>query len=200
MKNIKCEIIQDLITLYIDDLASDGSKELVEEHIKSCSECKEFLENIKKEENLDLKDIVDEVLEIDKEVEVKLVKKIQKSKINFSMILIILTCAISTALNYGSYIFAGIIILPTIGAISYLKLRNVWIAPVTIFLSNVTLLLVRDLRYEIEAICSSASILEGVSSLLRYILSIISFNIIFAWFASIGVIIGILIKKIFIDD
>jgi len=38
-----CEIIQDLMPLYIDDVCSTKSKEIIEEHISECSKCKEQL-------------------------------------------------------------------------------------------------------------------------------------------------------------
>ena len=41
MKN--CEIIQDLLPLYIDDVASKESRSMIEEHIKSCSDCRNML-------------------------------------------------------------------------------------------------------------------------------------------------------------
>ena len=44
---IKCDVIQDLLPLYVDDVASKGSRTMVDEHIKSCSDCQEFLENMK---------------------------------------------------------------------------------------------------------------------------------------------------------
>lgn len=40
MKNI-CEIVQDLLPLYVDGCCTQGSRELVEEHLKECSACKQ---------------------------------------------------------------------------------------------------------------------------------------------------------------
>ena len=40
-KRIPCEIIQDLMPLYLDGLTSDISNGEIEEHIKNCSECRE---------------------------------------------------------------------------------------------------------------------------------------------------------------
>lgn len=41
MKQIPCEVIEDLIPLVIDDAASESSKALVCEHIKTCDRCRE---------------------------------------------------------------------------------------------------------------------------------------------------------------
>lgn len=40
---IKCDVIQDLLPLYIDNVASEGSRLEVDEHIKTCSNCREVL-------------------------------------------------------------------------------------------------------------------------------------------------------------
>ena len=40
MKNM-CEIVQDLLPLYVDGCCTQGSRELVEEHLKECSACKQ---------------------------------------------------------------------------------------------------------------------------------------------------------------
>lgn len=51
MKN-ECDIIKDLLFSYNDNVLSKTSKEFVEEHLKDCEECKEVLEEIKKENEL----------------------------------------------------------------------------------------------------------------------------------------------------
>lgn len=50
MKN-KCDLVRDLLFSYNDNILSNTSKELVEEHLKECSECKKILEEIKQESN-----------------------------------------------------------------------------------------------------------------------------------------------------
>ena len=37
-----CDIIKDLMPLYIDDLLSDNSKKFVEDHINNCESCKKY--------------------------------------------------------------------------------------------------------------------------------------------------------------
>lgn len=36
-----CEIVRDLLPLYIDDVCMEGSRELVEEHLKNCEACRQ---------------------------------------------------------------------------------------------------------------------------------------------------------------
>lgn len=45
----ECEIVKDLVPSYIENLVSEGTKEFVEKHIKTCDSCKDTLENKKKE-------------------------------------------------------------------------------------------------------------------------------------------------------
>lgn len=53
---MKCEVIQDLIPLYVDECCSKESKRLVEEHIETCSECREILRKMKCGPDLLLRD------------------------------------------------------------------------------------------------------------------------------------------------
>ncbi len=42
-----CDVIKDLIPLYIDECCSDESKKIVKEHIGYCNECKKLFEDMK---------------------------------------------------------------------------------------------------------------------------------------------------------
>ena len=45
--NISCEIIRDLLPLYVDDVCSDDSRELVEHHLQDCESCRTELNDMK---------------------------------------------------------------------------------------------------------------------------------------------------------
>lgn len=47
MKNKECDIVKDLIPNYIDNLTSKSSNEFIENHIETCPNCKEYLNNMK---------------------------------------------------------------------------------------------------------------------------------------------------------
>lgn len=47
MKKTPCEVIKDLLPLYIDDICSEKSKEIIEEHLLECEECRNYLDSIK---------------------------------------------------------------------------------------------------------------------------------------------------------
>ena len=51
MKN-ECDIVEDLLFSYNDDILTNASKEFVEEHLKKCDKCKKVLEEIKKYKEL----------------------------------------------------------------------------------------------------------------------------------------------------
>ena len=46
---ITCEVIQDLLPLYVDDAVSGDSRALVEEHLQNCSECRKAEEQLRAE-------------------------------------------------------------------------------------------------------------------------------------------------------
>lgn len=45
-KENECEIVQDLLLNYVDELLNASSKDLVENHLKTCSNCKEKFEDL----------------------------------------------------------------------------------------------------------------------------------------------------------
>ena len=46
---ISCEIIKDLLPLYLDGVCSNDSKALIEEHLAECDSCKAELQAMKEE-------------------------------------------------------------------------------------------------------------------------------------------------------
>ena len=44
---INCDVVNDLLPLYVDGALSEASKELVEDHIRECESCSNTLENMK---------------------------------------------------------------------------------------------------------------------------------------------------------
>lgn len=56
MKTIQCEVIQDLLPLYIDNICSEESRHMVSEHLESCDECKRLYENMIESAKQDLEE------------------------------------------------------------------------------------------------------------------------------------------------
>lgn len=46
MNNVPCKVIQDLLVLYEDDVCSEESKTLIEEHISDCEECRKIYDKM----------------------------------------------------------------------------------------------------------------------------------------------------------
>lgn len=71
---MKCEIVRDLLPLYVDGLTSDVSSKEIEKHLKSCKECQKYYQEIAGE-------IPNAVHISDEEIqEIDLIKKIRKKE------------------------------------------------------------------------------------------------------------------------
>ena len=55
MAKINCNVIQDILPLYIDDVVSDDTKELVEEHLQNCEICQRVYHETKTDLENDIK-------------------------------------------------------------------------------------------------------------------------------------------------
>lgn len=73
---ISCNIIEDLLPLYVDDMVSEDSRQLVEEHLKECPSCRKMQEEMMRENHLtDIKKGSDSVQT--NKMEAELLKKIR---------------------------------------------------------------------------------------------------------------------------
>ena len=52
MKN-ECNIIKDILPLYVEDMVSADTSAFVEEHLEKCAECRAELEDMKKSSGLE---------------------------------------------------------------------------------------------------------------------------------------------------
>ncbi|MBK3493638.1 zf-HC2 domain-containing protein [Viridibacillus sp. YIM B01967] len=48
MKDTKCTVIQDFVPLYVDEVVSDDTKSLVNEHLLTCEDCRNEYEQMKR--------------------------------------------------------------------------------------------------------------------------------------------------------
>lgn len=55
---MRCEIVRDLMPLYIDKLTSEVTNEMIEEHLKSCGACRRFYEEMSGEMKTELKESI----------------------------------------------------------------------------------------------------------------------------------------------
>lgn len=59
MSKVSCEIIKDMLPLYYDNVCSDDSKRMVEEHLLECNNCKMELENLQVEIRIPEKNMIE---------------------------------------------------------------------------------------------------------------------------------------------
>lgn len=86
MNKENCEVINDLLPLYIDDICSEESKKIVELHLKECDNCNNLYQMMKTDIKL-TKDTDDRVIK-------KIKKKILIEKIVTAVLAVVLTIAI----------------------------------------------------------------------------------------------------------
>lgn len=185
MDNNNCDIVQDLITLYVDELSSDESNKLIETHIGECHICKEFLQNIEEDKKID----VIENVQLSNETEKKLILDIKKSLIKSKLLFVVLGAILGVVFSTGEKILDGFMIIPLVGAIIYLVIRKVWVAP--------TLIAVLKL-IEFGIYYTKEGYGEYYTSFLQYLIGYVPIVFIYVIFTLIGVLIGWLIKEIFL--
>lgn len=189
MSEIKCEVIEDLITLYVDNLSSDESNNIIEEHLEKCTQCKTFLGMLKIDE---IKiDIVDKNNEAVDKVEKDLIDNIKRSIVNKNLVFALIGAIIAVGFTLDMFIFNAIILLPTIGAIVYLVTQKLWIAPLTVGIVKGIL----EFIITFKNITSLDSI--SIFDIFKYSITI---GLIFSLVTTIGVVIGVLIKGIFLEN
>ena len=65
-QNIPCELIRDLLPLYVDGLTSEASNREIKEHLETCGSCRERYERMKRElEGEGIAALAEETREID---------------------------------------------------------------------------------------------------------------------------------------
>ena len=88
MEPIKCGVVKDLLPLYVDDIVSEESREVVKEHLTTCADCKRYHEKLKEDAEAPIKKNAAD--------EKEAIRKI-RSRINRKKILAICITAMSTA-------------------------------------------------------------------------------------------------------
>lgn len=115
MKKISCNIICDLIPLVKDRVASRESEDMVKDHIEDCEACREEFETF---ESIDLAD-----LSLEDE---KIIHSIKRNVFITQMTILILGAIIGVALTGSMGQFYNFIIMPIMGGISLIALKDRW--------------------------------------------------------------------------
>ena len=61
--NKECEIVRDILPLYVDEVCSDSSREIIDEHLKECPDCTAYLEQLRASEAVLKKPSIAETLD-----------------------------------------------------------------------------------------------------------------------------------------
>jgi len=94
---MKCDVIKDLMPSYIDQLLTEESRILVEEHLEECEACKAYYDSLKGEDDIfDAETAVELHLE-----EIKPLKKIKKKMNRKTMLVSVLSVLCAVAIGYG---------------------------------------------------------------------------------------------------
>ncbi|WP_455544325.1 zf-HC2 domain-containing protein [Intestinibacter sp.] len=122
MSELKCNIVEDLMPLYIDDLVSESTKEDIENHLNECDNCNKNYERLRQDIILDsrdinLKDGDSENLKIDTLSSIK--KYLNKAKYIF--IIFSIAVAVEISLRNGGLLttIPWVIIVPFMLGILY---------------------------------------------------------------------------------
>lgn len=103
-KDNNCNLIEDLLPLYVEGLVSEKTKIDIEEHLKKCDKCSEILKSINKNNELFLsEEVITKEQNYNKEKEIKCIKNIKK-KIIFRLIIAIVITILTTITIFGIYI------------------------------------------------------------------------------------------------
>lgn len=105
VKGLTCDVIKDLLPSYVDGICSEDSKQIVEEHLEVCPECKQ-LADIMREAG-----IVEQKREEKQIAYMKKIKKYTGRKEIFSLVLTFLVAGVSireTLSNSGILVYYGV--------------------------------------------------------------------------------------------
>lgn len=121
---LSCEVVLDLIPLVKDGVASGDSSEIVNNHIKTCESCRnefEAFEGVKD----NLYDIKDK----------KIIFDIKRSIFITQLIILLAGAIVGVALSNSMGMFYNFLIMPIIGGVGYITLKEKWwLVPILVFI------------------------------------------------------------------
>jgi predicted anti-sigma-YlaC factor YlaD len=106
---IPCNVIKDLLLLYENGEASEETKNLVEEHLKDCDECRVFLHS----DSLNLTPLQEQEVLSENQKEAKEIKKLltkvkRRWKLSIVSALMILPILLFSVLTFDEFTGSGI--------------------------------------------------------------------------------------------
>ena len=99
MSKISCDIIQDMLPLYYDEVCSADSRKMIEEHLQECEKCSNIFQKLKTECVVDTKENAES---IQSSVMGKMAHSWKRSLLRSFIIGIVITTIVLTAI-FGTY-------------------------------------------------------------------------------------------------
>ncbi len=91
----KCNIVKDLLPLYADNICSEDSREMVAEHLSSCKECKQELEDYRYNTGIGDESEIDEIKAV-----ADFSKKLKKRNLTKIIVSVVLSLAVIVSAGY----------------------------------------------------------------------------------------------------
>lgn len=105
MDKINCNIINDLLPLYVDEVVSDDTKVLVENHLANCESCREKAEKMADSIKMPVSEKVTSA-------EKNIIKKAKRTFFNKKVIVAVTSAVVAIAIIFGLYWAANCIYFP----------------------------------------------------------------------------------------
>lgn len=105
MDKINCNVINDLLPLYVDEVVSDDTKAFVENHLASCEGCRAKAEKMSDSIEMPVSEKVNSA-------EKSIIKKAKRKFLNKKIIVAITSAVVAIAVIFGLYWAANCIYFP----------------------------------------------------------------------------------------
>lgn len=176
---VNCDIIKDLIPLVNDDVASEESKKIVNNHCESCSDCRNLLTN----------------KPVYKPKDENIIKALKKSVLTTQLAVVAIGILLGIWFT-GSYnALYNFYIMPFVGGLAYFTLRKKSLyVPLLIVVLTELLQLLKAIPY------LKSGIVENLHSLGTILYSALFYSITYAFLSVIGIAISFLLNYAFRRD
>ena len=177
MNKISCDTIMDLIPLVKDNVASEESRLLVEEHIKTCQDCKELYDSF---ESIETKTLVMN--------EKNVISRMKKQIFLIFLAMISVFAVVGLALADSIGMFYNILIMPLIGILGYFAFsKKPQIVLIALLIFSYVWLLI---KYIAEGMIGEGFLRQAITIPIYW-------SLIYTALAGLGIIIGFLLKYAF---
>lgn len=123
MSELKCNLVEDLMPLYIDDLVSDDTKKDIEEHLSKCEACRSMCEELKRDINPNIRENINLNQEESEKLKTDTLNSINKylNKIKYIFIIFSISVAVGISVLGGGFLstIPWIIIIPFVLGLLY---------------------------------------------------------------------------------